>query len=142
MIEIIYASAGRHLFTSKELTDLLARARTNNQAAGVTGLLLYHRGSFLQVLEGEGSVVQSLYERIEKDPRHNRCIVIKRSTVEERSFADWSMGFVEVSTAEANRLDGFNSFLQQGHLDLQARAEQIEKILERFRSGQWRQHVT
>ena len=142
MIEVVYASAGRHLFSSKELTDLLARARTNNQAAGVTGLLLYHRGSFLQVLEGEESVVNSLYERIAKDPRHNRCVVIKRSTVEVRSFADWSMGFVEVSTAVAKRLDGFNSFLQQGHLDLQARAKHVEKVLEGFRSGQWRQHVS
>lgn len=142
MIEVIYASAGRQLFSSQQLTDLLAKARSKNQGLGVTGLLLYHRGSFLQVLEGEESVVSALFERIAKDPRHDRCMVIKRSVVAERSFADWSMGFVEISTAVAARLDGFNSFLLEGRLDLKGSAEQIETILRGFRSGQWRQQVS
>ncbi|MEM7363377.1 MAG: BLUF domain-containing protein, partial [Pseudomonadota bacterium] len=37
--------------------------------AGVTGMLLYHEGSFLQALEGDRAVVEALYERIEEDPR-------------------------------------------------------------------------
>jgi Sensors of blue-light using FAD len=142
MIEVVYASAGSQPFSSSQLIDLLAKARTNNQALGVTGLLLYHGGSFLQVLEGEDSVVSSLFEKIAKDPRHNRCIVIKRSTVTERSFADWSMGFAEVSPAVATRLDGFNSFLLQGRLDLKRSAKQLEQILGGFRSGRWRQHIS
>lgn len=142
MVELVYASGARHPFSSKELTELLAKARANNQAIGVSGLLLYYRGSFLQVLEGEESVVNALYEKIATDPRHHRCIVIKRSTIVNRSFADWSMGFVEVSVAVAKKLDGFNSFLHQGRLDLEGTAEQIVRVLEGFRSGQWRQHVS
>ncbi len=141
MLELVYASGGRAPFSPQELTELLAKARTNNQALGVSGLLLYHRGSFLQVLEGEESVVNALYEKIAKDPRHHRCVIIKRGTTANRSFADWSMGFVEVSAALAKKLDGFNSFFQQGRLDLKGGAEQISKVLEGFRSGQWRQHV-
>lgn len=142
MIEVVYASAARQPFSSKELTELLAKARPNNQALGVTGLLLYHRGSFLQVLEGEESVVNRLYEKIAKDPRHLRCMVIKRGPVAKCSFADWSMGFVELSAAVASKLDGFNAFLHQGRLDLAGSAERIEQILTGFRSGQWRQHVS
>ena len=142
MIELVYASAARHSFTPKELTELLAKARTNNQALGVSGLLLYHRGSFLQVLEGEEPVVDALFEKIAKDPRHDRCIVIKRSTIASRRFADWNMGFVEVSAAVAQKLDGFTFFLQQGRIDLKADAERTAKILGEFRSGQWRQHVS
>ena len=142
MLELVYGSAGVHAFSSEELTELLAKARRNNQALGVSGLLLYHRGSFLQVLEGEESVVSALYEKIAKDPRHHRCIVIKRGTVANRTFADWSMGFVEVSATVSKKLDGFNSFLHQGRLDLQGSAEQIRKVLVGFRSGQWRQYVS
>jgi uncharacterized Fe-S cluster-containing MiaB family protein len=141
--EIIYASASSRPFSSNQLTDLLAKARANNRTLAVTGLLLYHRGSFLQVLEGEASVVNTLYDRITKDPRHHRCIVVKRSTVVQRSFADWSMGFVEVSAAVAKGLEGFNTVLQQGFvgLDNSASAEIIRKIVYGFRGGQWRQHV-
>ena len=142
MVEIVYASGACHPFSSKELTELLAKARTNNQALGVSGLLLYHRGSFLQVLEGDESVANALYEKIAKDPRHHRCIVIKRSTIANRSFADWSMGFVEVSAAVAKKLDGFNSFLHQGRLDLKGSAQQIVDVLQKFRAGQWRQQVS
>jgi hypothetical protein len=57
MTEIIYASAQTQPFSSAQLTELLAKARRNNQALHVSGLLLYHRGSFLQVLEGDEAVV-------------------------------------------------------------------------------------
>src|SRR5205823_4304594 len=55
--EIIYASASVQPFSSRQLTDLLARARAHNRTVAVSGLLLYHQGSFLQVLEGADSVV-------------------------------------------------------------------------------------
>jgi len=142
MIEIVYASAARHSFTTNELTELLAKARKNNQALGVSGLLLYHRGSFLQVLEGEEPAVDALFEKIAKDPRHNRCIVIKRSPIQSRRFADWSMGFVEVSDEVARKLEGFNSFFHRGRIDLSGDAERLTRILGEFRSGQWRQHVS
>ena len=142
MVELVYASGACHPFSSKELTELLAKARTNNQALGVSGLLLYHDGSFLQVLEGEEGVTNALFQKIAKDPRHHRCMVVKRSTVASRSFADWSMGFVEVNAAVAKKLDGFSSYLHQGRLDLKGSAEQIVKVLEGFRAGQWRQHVS
>jgi Sensors of blue-light using FAD len=141
MIEIIYASAQSQPFSTKQLTELLEKARKNNQALGVSGLLLYHRGSFLQVLEGDEQVVDALYEKIGHDPRHNRFVVIKRSVVTERSFADWSMGFVEVNPAVAKKLEGFNQFLQQGLLDVPGTADKVRKVLRGFRDGDWRQHV-
>jgi hypothetical protein len=141
MIEIIYASAQTQPFSPKQLTELLAKARQNNQALGVSGLLLYHDGSFLQVLEGDEPIVTSLFDKIARDPRHSRCIVIKRAPVAERAFADWSMGFVEVNPAVAKNLGGFNSFLQEGALDAPGMQEQVSKVLHAFRSGKWRQYV-
>jgi len=142
LIEIIYASAQSRPFSSLQLTELLTKARQNNQGLGVSGLLLYHRGSFLQVLEGDEAIVTRLYDKIAMDPRHKRCIVIKRGSIVERTFADWSMGFVEVSQGVASKLDGFNSFLQQGAFEGKGAADQVSKVLHGFRAGGWRQHVT
>jgi Sensors of blue-light using FAD len=141
VIEIIYASAESQPFSSKQLTELLAKARQNNQALGVSGLLLYDRGSFLQVLEGEELAVSQLFDKIAKDKRHTRFVMIKRSTIKDRAFADWSMGFVEINAAMARKLDGFNAFLQQGVVATTGMADRMKKVLHGFRTGEWRQHV-
>ncbi|MCA9738410.1 MAG: BLUF domain-containing protein, partial [Gemmatimonadetes bacterium] len=71
---------------------LLEGARATNTRLGVTGLLLFHEGSFIQVLEGPPDVVEALYARIETDPRHGGALVLSRGLVEERSFGEWRMG--------------------------------------------------
>ena len=48
LMHCIYASsAGRH-FETAELTALLQAARKHNDAAGLTGMLLYTEGSFFR----------------------------------------------------------------------------------------------
>lgn len=61
--ELIYISAARHNFTEEELQELLVKARHNNQSLGVTGMLLFHEGSFIQASEGEKGQVEKLYEK-------------------------------------------------------------------------------
>ena len=61
MHQVVYASAAVEAFSEVQLVQLLARARTNNERLGVTGLLLYDEGSFLQVLEGDAKVIELLY---------------------------------------------------------------------------------
>ena len=50
--QLVYISAANHEFTEKELHELLSKARKNNESYGITGMLLYHQGSFIQALEG------------------------------------------------------------------------------------------
>ena len=143
MIEIVYASAEAQPFSPNALAELLAKARENNRTLGVSGVLLHHKGSFLQVLEGPGLVVDALFHKIGKDPRHTRMMVIKRRSISERAFGEWSMGFVLPNPATiARKLDGFNRFLQNGALPTTGAAEGLCQILYGFRTGKWRQHVT
>ena len=51
LMHCIYASSARHHFETVELTALLHPARKHNDAAGLTGMLLYTEGSFFQVLD-------------------------------------------------------------------------------------------
>ena len=52
LVEYIYASAATQEFSGDDLIELLRLARTNNTQRDITGTLLHHDGSSLQVLEG------------------------------------------------------------------------------------------
>ena len=118
MFRLVYVSTATHLFSQAELVDLLAQARVKNQRLGVTGMLLYHDGNFMQVLEGEEAVVRELFACIERDPRHHGSIVLLEEHVdrqhpdhETRVFADWSMGFRNLADADIQTVEGINDFL-------------------------------
>lgn len=80
--------------TYDELGDMLEAARIRNKADGITGLTLYHEGSFTHILEGPEERVRDCYERIQNDPAHTGCKVILEENTPVRMFADWNMGFI------------------------------------------------
>ncbi len=106
MIQLIYASAAAKEFTAPELDRLLERARLRNDLYSVTGMLLYHDGSFLQVVEGPESSIETIYESISRDTRHLNPKILLRQTISRREFSNWSMGFADTSHS-FRRPDGF-----------------------------------
>lgn len=96
---IVYISAAAPDFREEELDGLLAIARRNNGASGVTGVLLYAEGSFIQVLEGETKGLDATMARIRPNPRHRHIMEIYRAPISERSFAGWAMGCRKVGAA-------------------------------------------
>ena len=113
MYQIVYVSSAAVHFAKPDLYALLAKSRTNNTRAGVTGMLLYRDGNFMQVLEGEEGAVRAVYERIERDPRHHGSMVLLRGETPGRHFPDWSMGFRDLSSPEerAAAAGGFSDLL-------------------------------
>ena len=77
-----------------ELADLFARARSNNQRRDITGALLVSDQWFVQVLEGDETLVRSLFERIRTDPGHDAVEVIYTEPAAARAFGHWSMAKV------------------------------------------------
>jgi hypothetical protein len=108
MFHLIYTSRSRQAFSDADLKKLLMRARSNNEKIGVTGMLIYHDGAFLQALEGDELSVRDVFRRIEKDARHTRVAILRDqgSFGERRIFGDWSMGFANAS-GNAQILKGF-----------------------------------
>ncbi|MFK7931056.1 MAG: BLUF domain-containing protein [Myxococcota bacterium] len=138
ILQLGYASASTVAFTDQDLVDLLATSRENNAKAGIGGMLLFHEGSFLQVLEGPAERVEALYERIRLDPRHNDAFLLFRREHTHRQFADWSMGFHRVAADPSKRPPGLNSFLTSGRTRMTDKdAEKIRRILLGFREGRW-----
>lgn len=106
MLQLIYASSEVFKFDDESLTVLLTEARKFNEANSLTGVLLYQKGCFIQVLEGPDAAVMSLYESIEKDPRHTNVNLIAKNEIKEREFGEWSMAFTPVESDTIN-LEGF-----------------------------------
>lgn len=117
MVSLIYVSAATRLLNEEQLAVLLAQAREKNARLGVTGLLLYKDGDFMQVLEGEAEVVDRLMETIRRDPRHHDVIRILEQPIEKRSFGDWTMGFRIVRNADLKKDPAFNEFLEGRFID-------------------------
>jgi hypothetical protein len=116
MYQIVYAGAASQDFTAADLKKLLVRARMRNDEVGVTGMLLFNDGTFLQALEGEARAVNDTFVRIENDPRHRDFSILHRGAGHEgRVFGDWSMGYVDFSGG-AGILKGFIRFNKQSKL--------------------------
>ncbi|NEV60722.1 EAL domain-containing protein [Thiorhodococcus minor] len=94
---LLYVSVASEPMSDRALSDLLQGSRAKNRSQGITGFLLYLNGSFLQVLEGSRQQVQTLVETIAKDPRHHSIRTLYEGPIARRAFADWSMGFRNMS---------------------------------------------
>lgn len=99
MYYIIYMSSAVKPMNYDELSALLQQCRDNNHKLGITGMLLYQNGAFMQMLEGEKQVVLDLYEQIRNDDRHTAVHPVLADEIQERNFEDWSMGFFNMDKA-------------------------------------------
>jgi hypothetical protein len=142
--ELCYISAASHRFDRAELDALLIKARANNRKLGITGMLIHHGGSFLQILEGQEAEVTALYDKIAQDPRHSHVLRLFRTPIRLRSFGDWTMGYVDGNLGELSRLPGFNDFFRDGFSRTGLRAGSETKardLATQFRAGRWRQRI-
>jgi hypothetical protein len=93
----MYASRAVPTVDQEELLAILRQSKAANPADGITGVLCFSGGIFLQVLEGGRSAVNRLYNQIVADPRHTQVELLLYEEIGERRFAGWSMGQVNLS---------------------------------------------
>lgn len=93
LIRLIYISTARTALSEHELDEILRVSRRNNQAVGVTGLLIVGGRRFLQALEGPSDAVMETYDRIKADARHFAAVVLSDRQIAARSFSEWAMGY-------------------------------------------------
>jgi hypothetical protein len=121
MHHIVYMSQAKEHLTPTTLVALLMQARLLNERQQVTGALVYGNGQFMQIIEGEETVIKDLYERIARDPRHQNVFKLADKPIAGRRFAEWSMAFGEAATNEFQELQGLVGYMSQEQL-----ANQIE----------------
>jgi hypothetical protein len=96
LVRLLYAS--RALDCSPEaIENILAKSRQYNPGSGVTGILCYGGGIFLQAIEGGRMAVSELYGHIQRDERHKDVVLLHYEEISERRFGGWTMGQVNMA---------------------------------------------
>jgi hypothetical protein len=139
MIRVTYISQEASPLSADALLGLLSQCHQNNVAKGLTGMLLFGNGTFLQSLEGERAVVDALMQKIAQDPRHTGMKILRQDTISERQYADWSMGFERVTEKTLAEIPGLRDLgLRNFNVEyLGTRNEVVETLLERHRAPHW-----
>jgi len=99
LVRLLYASRIADPLQSAT-EDILSQSRSHNPACGITGILCYGGGIFLQALEGGRSQVSDLYGHIQNDRRHKDVVLLHYEEITERRFGGWTMG--QVNAAKLN----------------------------------------
>ena len=109
---LVYTSAATRDIPREELGEMLAGGRRRNRARGVTGLLVYHDGMFMQALEGPQPVVHALMAAISADDRHRGIFILLDEAASERRFAEHAMAYRD--TGRGPFPEGFSGLLNPG----------------------------
>ena len=97
LVRLLYASRAKVAITDQELASILKKSREHNPTEGITGLLCYTDGIFMQMLEGGRDAINARYNTIVRDERHHDVILLSYAEIDEREFAGWTMGQVNLS---------------------------------------------
>lgn len=97
LVRLLYASRAAAQVDHEALMGILRQSKANNPAHGITGLLCYSGGIFMQALEGGRAAVNRLYLKIAADPRHGDLVLLSYEEIGERRFAGWAMGQVNMA---------------------------------------------
>ena len=95
---LLYISDALRPMTREDLEAIRSVSSLNNARQGITGVLFYSAGHFVQLLEGEPKVIRDLYDKIVKDPRHFHPKLLIERPAEKRLFTDWDMGLLDLNT--------------------------------------------
>lgn len=141
MIQVSYVSRVSEPLSAEQLLELLLQCRNNNRALGITGMLLYGNGTFLQAIEGDQSVIDPLVEKISTDPRHAQVQILHRKTIPARQYADWSMGFERVTDDGLGDVEGLAEFgAGDFNFDyLVGNEPVVESLMDYYREPHWDQ---
>ncbi len=130
--QIIYLSSATEQLTEESLIRLLSGTQKRNASRHITGLLLYHDGNIIQILEGPEAAVKTLYAKIEKDRRHKGISLICSKAIEARDFPDYRMGFKRMKGETLEQeITGFSDLVERGRID-EAELEGLSKIVATF----------
>ena len=97
LVRLLYASRAKVAITDQEMSAILKKSREHNPVEGITGLLCYTDGIFMQMLEGGRDAINRRYNTIVRDVRHHDVILLSYEEINDREFAGWAMGQVNLS---------------------------------------------
>lgn len=93
MYGLTYSSKASATITLGEIQDILEVARSHNQEKNITGCLIFHKGKFIQILEGYERDVHWLFGKLKNDIRHSELAILWEGASTKRVFPNWNMAY-------------------------------------------------
>lgn len=93
-IRVVYAADAAQGVSDHDVADIVRQSQRNNERLGITGLLVWTGGVFLQAIEGPYAAVTELLEIIQTDTRHLGIMPISEKEIAYRLYPSWSMEYV------------------------------------------------
>lgn len=112
-ISQVKIAAKKHVIPSG-LSGIYAHARKANSIRGITGIISYKSNHYFQIIEGNDSAVDELYEKIKTDDRHEKIIELVNKPIRNKNFPEWSMKLISLNA----KTEEFNSFIKAFTNDL------------------------
>lgn len=97
LVRLLYVSRAVDKDCGKSMEAILDTSRAHNLHHGITGVLCYGGGIFLQAIEGGREAVNTLYNHIVSDQRHTDVALLHYEEISERRFGGWTMGTVNLA---------------------------------------------
>ena len=105
MYTLTYESVATDKINSAAMEELLEKARANNQRDAITGCLIYYKGRFVQLLEGNKVRIEELYRKIKMDPRHKNVTLFSDDEISKRTFPNWGMVYYPIDENNTNKYE-------------------------------------
>ena len=97
LTRLLYVSKPVGPITTFVTSSILEVCSVNNRKAEITGVLCQGSGIYMQVIEGQRSVISALFSKIIADKRHNTVELLSVEEIQKRQFGQWSMALVQLS---------------------------------------------
>ena len=104
LVRCLYASRAIEPLPANVLDQIVEKSRKNNIPRGITGLLCFSNGIFVQALEGGRAPVSALIGTIFSDNRHKAVQLLLFQEIEHRHFGNWTMGKVNINSVNSGVL--------------------------------------
>jgi hypothetical protein len=129
LVRLCYVSRSLIAPHSPEMLDIVRASLRHNGAYNVTGALYFDERQFFQVIEGEATTIERLFERISRDRRHDAVALLARHPIEERTFGAWSMKFHDGTATVTRRTEfGYESLVSVGVIGMAQRVEALRAL--------------
>jgi len=111
--KLVYVSDAVEPMTRESLHALTERICERNHRKGVTGVLLYGNGHFMQVLEGDLTTLSQTFGRIQRDKRHRHVRLLYFQPIAKRSFGEWAMKVINLDDQRMLDRRPFRTLLEE-----------------------------
>ena len=113
MICMVYISSAVLGLNDRQIASIVRTSQINNEQLGITGILLYNSGNFMQLIEGEEEKVEGLYEKVKEDRRHTGVTLLLKEAITHKNFDNWVMGYRNIDNLKKIEPELLSPFLDE-----------------------------